>query len=720
MDCMQLSDLTNENAVCVWLRSGGLECCVVSHYCQYGGSIEDEVAYLERVVDSGYENVFLVLDANACSQLWFSKDARGRRRGEAGRRGETLAEFIIATDLLILNQPSQHFTFSGPRGQSDIDLSLARGWSGTTWSWEIRPNLCHSDHNAIILVAEGGVPQGACAPRPEPKYMMTERGAVLVASYVKTEAEQLGLQSYSELSPSEQVLLLESWASRRVNSTATESLRLEYRSKLGAYKRAITEAKNRDWHRFVQENGRIDPWGVVYRICGGGGAVSDIARISKANTPCRSWSESAETLLGEFFPEDPDSVAPLPLARNGWDSPAWEISEVNSAFKSLKKGKAPGPDGIGNVLLREIWRAIPCFIKVLLDACLAKSVFPIEWKVARIVVLYKGGGKDPSKARSYRPISLLNGMSKVLEILMVGRLNTIMSGLWCEKQYGFRKGKSTEDLLTDLIGMVRSSRSIYVAALLVDFKGAFDFLRWPRMLDRLKETGMHDLEFSLWQSFFCNRKVFVANRGGNLKCWRDLQRGCPQGSIGGPVLWNLALDELLCRLNDLGIPTVAYADDTTCLIQGDSRARVEAGVESVLKEIYGWSEKYGVDVSEEKTQLILLKGKYSVKSRSVRVDKGGIPKWVAYTTEAKLLGCTIGERLSFTTHVLSIREKLSSRLGGLRRVLRKSWGVQDRVACTWIKGIFEAMALYGAAAWGEALRRKDMREELVRCQRMAA
>ncbi|CAB0042231.1 unnamed protein product [Trichogramma brassicae] len=254
-----------------------------------------------------------------------------------------------------------------------------------------------------------------------------------------------------------------------------------------------------------------------------------------------------------------------------------------------------------------MWYAIPCFVKVLLDACLQRGVFPDEWKIARIVVLYKGNGKDPSKARSYRPISLLNGMSKVLEILMVGRLNTIMSGLWCEKQYGFRKGKSTEDLLTDLVGMVRSSRSTYVAALLVDFKGAFDFLRWPRILDRLKETGMNDHEFSLWQSFFCNRRVFVANRGGDLKCWRDLQRGCPQGSIGGPILWNLALDELLRRLNDLGIPTVAYADDTTCLIQGDSRARVEAGVGSVLGEIYKWSDKYGVDVSEEKTQLILLK-----------------------------------------------------------------------------------------------------------------
>ncbi|CAB0037425.1 unnamed protein product [Trichogramma brassicae] len=268
-----------------------------------------------------------------------------------------------------------------------------------------------------------------------------------------------------------------------------------------------------------------------------------------------------------------------------------------------------------------MWYAIPCFVKVLLDACLQRGVFPDEWKIARIVVLYKGNGKDPSKARSYRPISLLNGMSKVLEILMVGRLNTIMSGLWCEKQYGFRKGKSTEDLLTDLVGMVRSSRSTYVAALLVDFKGAFDFLRASSAIEG----------------------SFVANRGGagDLKCWRDLQRGCPQGSIGGPILWNLALDELLRRLNDLGIPTVAYADDTTCLIQGDSRARVEAGVGSVLGEIYKWSDKYGVDVSEEKTQLILLKGAYSVKSRSVRVDRGGTPKWVAYTTEAKLLGCII-------------------------------------------------------------------------------
>ncbi|CAB0037426.1 unnamed protein product [Trichogramma brassicae] len=107
-------------------------------------------------------------------------------------------------------KPSQYFTFSGPRGQSDIDLSLARGWRGSNWSWEIRPDLCHSDHNAIILVAEGGAPHGASAPYTEPRYRMTEQGAARVASFVKTEAEQFGLQSYSDLSPSEQVSLLES------------------------------------------------------------------------------------------------------------------------------------------------------------------------------------------------------------------------------------------------------------------------------------------------------------------------------------------------------------------------------------------------------------------------------------------------------------------------------------------------------------------------------
>ncbi|CAB0034369.1 unnamed protein product [Trichogramma brassicae] len=458
MDCMQVNELTTENAVSVWLRSGGLDCCVVLHHCQYGGNIEDEIAFLERVVESDYENVLLGLDANACNQLWFSKDASGRRRGEAGRRGEAPAKFAIATDLLILNQPSQYFTFSGPRGQSEIDLSLARGWRGSNWSWEIRPDLCHSDHNAIILVAEGGAPHGASAPCTEPRYKMTEQGAALVAFFVKTEAEQFGQQSYGDLSPSKQVLLLESWVSagsastlqrklpggaritwwndrlqnlkdrlgrlrrshqvsRRINSTTTESLGLAYRSKLGEYKKAITEAKNSDWRRFVQEKGSIDPWEVVYRICSGRGVSSNIPRISKANTPYSSWSESAKTLLAKFFPEDPNSVAPLPLARSGLDSHSWETSEVNSAFKSLKKGKAPGPDGISNILLHKIWYAIPCFVKVLLDTCLQKGVFPDEWKIARIVVLYKRNGKDPSKARSYRPISLLNGMS-MAELLL--------------------------------------------------------------------------------------------------------------------------------------------------------------------------------------------------------------------------------------------------------------------------------------------------------------
>uniref|UniRef100_A0ABD2W660 Reverse transcriptase domain-containing protein n=1 Tax=Trichogramma kaykai TaxID=54128 RepID=A0ABD2W660_9HYME len=379
--------------------------------------------------------------------------------------------------------------------------------------------------------------------------------------------------------------------------------------------------------------------------------------------------------------------------------PEWLWSEVNRAVMSLKSGKAPGPDGFPSVLIKEIWKTLPHYFKELMDCSLRTRVFPSRWKMARIVVLLKGGNKDPSKARSYRPISLLNSMAKVLECLLERRLNIRMDNEWCDAQYGFRQGRSTEDLLCRLRNMVDHSSAKLVSGVLVDFKGAFDFLSWHSILDRLDLVGLSSEEMGLWSSYFADRSVFLMNRRGDQITRRGLERGCPQGSIGGPTVWNLALDELLWQLKQAGVLVVAYADDTTCLAEGESRDQLEASVERAF------------------TQIILPRGKLDTSGRRVKVVRGNYTRKVSYVSEARLLGCIIGVRFNYACHVNALREKVISRLVGLKRALKKEWGVKGCICNTWIKGIFEATALYGSGAWGDALRYSTLCDEIVRGQR---
>jgi len=125
------------------------------------------------------------------------------------------------------------------------------------------------------------------------------------------------------------------------------------------------------------------------------------------------------------------------------------MTELLLACKRLPPGKATGPDGVPNEILAKIAAARP---RVLLDAfntCLEKTTFPIRWKQARLVLLHKGLGKLTTEPSSYRPLCMLDSAGKLLERLLLSRLDQHLdlTGRRSPNQYGFRSGKSTGDAI---------------------------------------------------------------------------------------------------------------------------------------------------------------------------------------------------------------------------------------------------------------------------------
>lgn len=119
---------------------------------------------------------------------------------------------------------------------------------------------------------------------------------------------------------------------------------------------------------------------------------------------------------------------------------------------------------------------IPEYMRSMYNACLKKGLFPKKWKDSKVVVLLEGPDKDKTEPRSYGPISLLSGLGKVLERMMVSRMMAKMDGKWNDRQYGFMRGKCTEDAWDQMKREVSASEFKYVCGVFVDFKGAFDFL----------------------------------------------------------------------------------------------------------------------------------------------------------------------------------------------------------------------------------------------------
>lgn len=130
----------------------------------------------------------------------------------------------------------------------------------------------------------------------------------------------------------------------------------------------------------------------------------------------------------------------------------FEWDEVNEAVRAMKVEKAPGMDGMGAEVVRAIWRAIPEWLKRVYDVCLSTGCFPVRWKTARVIVLLKSPEKVRTDPGSYRPICFLSVLGKVLERIMVRRLERKVCDSLCDAQYGFVRGRSTEDAWNRVLG----------------------------------------------------------------------------------------------------------------------------------------------------------------------------------------------------------------------------------------------------------------------------
>lgn len=152
IEMMCVRECTNEHGVCVWLKGDFGELYVVSVYCQFGKEIEPYLEYLDHVREcTKGKRVLIEMDANAVSTLWFSKGGGGSRESEL-LRGEMLEEWIIANDMIVLNEPSGSYTFSGPGRESDIDVTLiSEACAECRFEWKIKCDWGINDHNVISI-----------------------------------------------------------------------------------------------------------------------------------------------------------------------------------------------------------------------------------------------------------------------------------------------------------------------------------------------------------------------------------------------------------------------------------------------------------------------------------------------------------------------------------------------------------------------------------------
>ena len=332
--------------------------------------------------------------------------------------------------------------------------------------------------------------------------------------------------------------------------------------------------------------------------------------------------------------------------------------EFDNILKSLKNG-SPGHDEINKDILELSIPHIKNLLIFLLNQSLLQGIFPEELKIANVVPLFKND--DSMKFNNYRPVSLLCTLSKVFEKVMYNRLISFLERekILYEKQFGFRKKHSTYMALMILIDKLIKSleKGEYILGIFLDFSKAFDTVDHSILITKLNHYGIRGIALDWFVSYLNNRKQFVTYNGVR-SSMKTVKCGVPQGSILGPILFLLYINDLasICKKT---LPFL-FADDTNLFICGDNPDEMVSDLNSELEDISSWLKTNKLSLNVKKTHYMLFSSKRNRKDiLPIKIDNNEIEE-VEHT---KFLGVFIDNKLNWKKHISYISGKISRGLG---------------------------------------------------------
>ena len=336
--------------------------------------------------------------------------------------------------------------------------------------------------------------------------------------------------------------------------------------------------------------------------------------------------------------------------------------EVNNVISNFPSKKTRGHDGISMTVLKQLSDIIDVPISSLFNKMVNQGIFPDSLKIAKVVPVFKAGNRE--EVNNYRPISILPALSKIFEKLLYNRLYNYLENfkILTTHQYGFRRNHSTtlaildfQEKLAQALDEGKCSIGVFL-----DLSKAFDAIEHQILINKLQHYGVRGTALNLLINYLSNRKQFVFVNGvssGTL----PIEYGVPQGSILGPLLFLIFINDLPCVSK--WFEFIIFADDTNLLMSHFDVNYLYEMANNELQKISLWFKANKLHLNINKTNFIHF-GHRKPDNANLSIDNTPIKQ----LSETKFLGVIIDERLNWSHHIMHISTKLQRVIGTISRI----------------------------------------------------
>ena len=685
---------------------------------------QDFLTSLEASIRSETTEVLIAGDFNAKHSDWGSPTN--------DKRGEALVDLINSIGLVTCNKGKKSTFHKG----SIIDLTIASpALAQKIKYWKVLDDVTLSDHFYIEFELSLDNNRNSGSTPKHPRLDLDKLKAVLLSDKLTqapepTDAEQCANTLVTDIQECQNNRTLNSGKQRksvhwwtpeisRLRREANHLRRIHQRKRkrLGADAStaeandaksakmklvyAIRRAKDEAWKKLCDDV-EHNPWGLPYKIVMG--KLSRPPPIPELDTPGR-----IQNIVNGLFPQHPiRDRHPWPLTPSDENMQNIDTAELKIAASSLKNNIAPGPDAIPNEAVKIIVSLKPKVLETVYNKCLTEGVFPRRWKRARLVLLRKGD-KPLDEPSSYRPLCLLDCLGKLFEKVIDNRLRCYLdeAGGLDDRQFGFRKGKSTVDALNSLKSTVKSSDK-KVGILTMDIKNAFNSASWSAILNAMRDKEVPTYLQRIISSYLENRVIIVEASGVTEI---DVTSGVPQGSVLGPTLWNIMYDSLLKTRLPTNVKFLAFADDVALVATAKDNIALEQMLNTAAEKVHQWLTETGLELSLHKCEAMVITKTRTHNEMNITINGHKVET----KNQIKYLGIQLDSKWSFRHHAKETSVKASKVSQNLSRILPNISAAKWRKRILY-SNVVHAILLYGAPMWAHDMSASGW-EEMKKVQR---